>query len=81
MLVTTISRLSLVLGVLLHTGLHAATAPWRRTERDRGEGVISVAIAVLIMAGLGALAWTAFQTLFEDTVDSTRSQIDTIGNG
>jgi hypothetical protein len=46
---------------------------------ERGEGVVSVAIAVLIMAGLGAVAWTAFQALFNDTVDSSRTQIDLIG--
>ena len=53
----------------------------RQRTAERGEGVVSVAIAVLIMAALGAVAWTAFQTLFNDTVDSSRSQIDTIGNG
>jgi hypothetical protein len=46
---------------------------------ERGEGVVSVAIAVLIMAALGAVAWTAFQALFNDTVDSSRTQIDLIG--
>ncbi len=47
---------------------------------DRGEGVVSVAIAVLIMAALGAVAWVAFRGLFDDTVDSSRNQIDLIGN-
>jgi divalent metal cation (Fe/Co/Zn/Cd) transporter len=53
----------------------------RRQDHERGEGVVSVAIAVLIMAALGAVAWTAFQGLFDDTVDSSRTQIENIGNG
>ena len=40
------------------------------TERERmndehGEGVISAAIAVLIIASLGALMWIGFRTIWE----------------
>jgi hypothetical protein len=40
-----------------------------RLEDEVGEGVISTAIAVLIMALLGALMWGAFQLIFSDAAD------------
>jgi hypothetical protein len=46
---------------------------------DRGEGVISAAIAVLVMAGIGALMWVGFKTLWEDTEQNTRDKVAEIG--
>ena len=46
---------------------------------DRGEGVISAAIAVLIMAFLGAGMWLAFNTVFKSTAKNTCEQTKTIG--
>ena len=46
---------------------------------ERGEGVISAAIAVLIMAALGALMWIGFQELWSDTSTQTSEQISQIG--
>jgi mannitol-specific phosphotransferase system IIBC component len=52
-----------------------------RVVRDeRGEGVISVAIAVLIVAALGVVMWVGFQKLFNDTQKKTNDQIQQIGN-
>jgi hypothetical protein len=50
-----------------------------RARGDRGEGVISAAIAVLIMAFLGALMWVAFQTMWSNTQAKTEQQIEKIG--
>lgn len=53
-----------------------------RTERVRdeaGEGVISAAIAVLIVAALGALMWVGFQSIWTDAEATTRSKIAEIG--
>jgi hypothetical protein len=51
-----------------------------RVQRDeRGEGVISAAIAVLVMAFLGAGMWVAFNTLFHHAADKTGQQIEIIG--
>jgi hypothetical protein len=49
--------------------------PWG----DRGEGVISAAIAVLIMAFLAALMWVGFQKMWVDTETKTNEQIQKIG--
>lgn len=46
---------------------------------ERGEGVISAAIAILIIAFIGALMWVAFKELFQSTADKTQQQIDKIG--
>ncbi len=59
-------------------GVMAATAQRLRTDQ-RGEGVISAAIAVLVMAFLGVAMYKAFQGMFQDTADKTTHQIDQIG--
>jgi len=46
---------------------------------ERGEGVISTAIAVLIVAFLGVAMWAGFNTMFQDAQDTTRDQIEQIG--
>ena len=46
---------------------------------DRGEGVISAAIAVLIMAFLGAAMWVGFDAIWGDTEDNIGDQVDQIG--
>ena len=59
---------------------HAAAAALKRTNLDeRGEGVISAAIAVLIMAFIGAAMWVAFDRIFSDTTTKTENQVDEIG--
>ncbi len=50
-----------------------------RLQGDRGEGVISAAIAVLIMAGIGALMWVGFKTIWEDTESNTKDKVTEIG--
>jgi len=47
---------------------------------DRGEGVISVAIAVLIMAFLGAAMWIGFQQMWKTTDATTNTKVQQIGN-
>ncbi len=49
-----------------------------RTD-SRGEGVISAAIAVLIMAFLGAAMWIAFKATFTDASNKTSTQVGNIG--
>lgn len=54
-------------------------AGYRLRADERGEGVISAAIAVLVMAFLGVAMYKAFQGMFQDTADKTTNQIDQIG--
>lgn len=59
-----------------------ANLTWSRSRLlrdDRGEGVISTAIAVLIMAFIGALMWIGFKQIFSDAQDKTAEQINNIG--
>jgi hypothetical protein len=51
----------------------------RRQRDERGEGVISAAIAVLIMAFLGAAMWFAFNAIFNDASDRTSCNVAQIG--
>lgn len=50
-----------------------------RARDEMGEGVISAAIAVLIVAGLGALMWVGFRSIWTDAEATTRSKISEIG--
>lgn len=52
----------------------------RLARDDRGEGVISAAIAVLIMAFLGALMWVGFKAIWSDAEANTRDQVNRIGS-
>lgn len=54
-------------------------APSSPKRSERGEGVISAAIAVLIIASLGALMWVGFKTLWENAEETTNSEIAKIG--
>lgn len=58
----------------------AAVAGTHHAREERGEGVISAAIAVLIMAFLGALMWVGFKTLFQTTQNKTGNQVNQIGS-
>lgn len=56
------------------------TRPSRRIIRsDRGEGVISTAIAVLVMAFIGAAMWVTFNAVWNDTAENTEEQVEIIG--
>ncbi len=63
----------------------AAQAWWIATTHslrhdDRGEGVISAAIAVLIIAGIGALMWVGFKSIWQDTEANTKDKVAEIGD-
>jgi hypothetical protein len=65
-----------------HAGVVAhALRVWGRhhLRSDRGEGVISTAIAVLIVAFLGAAMWVAFNSIWQDSEDNIRTNIEQIG--
>ena len=50
-----------------------------RHEYERGEGIISTAIAVLIVAFLGAAMWIAFDNIWGSAETSIREQVQIIG--
>ncbi len=52
----------------------------RTSSRERGEGVISAAIAVLIMAFLGAAMWVGFNTIWDDAEEDIGDQVEQIGD-
>lgn len=50
-----------------------------RLRDDRGEGVISAAIAVLIMAFLGVVVWVGFRATLGDTQQKVDKTVEQIG--
>lgn len=53
--------------------------PPRPVRDDRGEGVISAAIAVLIMAFLGVVVWVGFRATLDNTQKKVDGQVEQIG--
>lgn len=52
----------------------------RASHTDRGEGVLSAAIAVLIFAFLGTMMWFGFKSTFTHAQSRTDDQVTQIGN-
>jgi hypothetical protein len=48
-------------------------------DDEKGEGVISAAIAVLIMAFIGVGMWIAFNATFQHTAKNVNNQVNCIG--
>ena len=46
---------------------------------ERGEGVISAAIAVLIMAFLGVVVWVGFKATLDNSQKKVDNQVNQIG--
>ena len=53
--------------------------PPSRRHDERGEGIISTAIAVLIMAFLGVLVWGGFKLTMQSTQEKVDQQVEQIG--
>ncbi len=51
----------------------------RRLAEEAGEGVISTAIAVLIIAVLGAAMWLAFDAIWRDAETQIQDSVNQIG--
>lgn len=50
-----------------------------RLAGERGEGVISLAIAVLVIAALGVLMWLGFNTIWQDAEARIQDSVNQIG--
>jgi hypothetical protein len=58
---------------------HGGVGPSQRMRGDRGEGVISTAIAVLIVAFIGAAMWVAFNSIWTDAETNIEREVGNIG--
>ena len=72
-----LNDVAMIVWVLSRSALRRATR--HIVTDDRGEGVISAAIAVLIMAFLGAAMWIIFRQILDDAGSRTNSTINDIG--
>ena len=68
-------------GNAVHSDTASTAMPRCSARDDRGEGVISAAIVVLIMALIGAAMWVTFDGLWTDVSTRTEEQVDRIGGG
>lgn len=67
---------------VVRAGVAMQTAWWtlrRRAVDERGEGVISTAVAVLIMALLGLAMWQVFSRVFTNAGDNIERNVNQIG--
>ena len=71
---------TLRVAVVGQNGVNRAAKAMRRQfpsgESERGEGVISAAIAVLIFALIGGAMWVAYRKLFQTSSENTAKVID-----
>lgn len=70
-------QLSRYMGVLQLNIKQAAKA---RLIDDRGEGVISMAIAILVIAALGVAMYAVFESVGETAGDKAEESINNIGS-
>ncbi|HSH62304.1 MAG TPA: hypothetical protein VK988_22170 [Acidimicrobiales bacterium] len=68
-----------VLALFVWQQIARATLLQRVSRDEAGEGVISAAIAVLVMAFLGVLMWQLFKGTLSDANDNVNDQINQIG--
>lgn len=61
------------------TTVRAVPGPRRRRRSEIAEGVISTAIAVLIVAFLGIALWKGFDSMMNSATDRTQRQVEQIG--
>lgn len=59
----------------------AVSATRSRWREEVGEGVISTAIAVLVMALIGLAMWTVFDRVFTDAGQDIERNVNQIGGG
>jgi len=62
-----------------YVAVHSLMLERLRRVDERGEGVISVAVAVLIIALLGVVAYTAFKVIFDNAANTATDKINQIG--
>jgi hypothetical protein len=82
----TINHHLLLSTAAIHTGADrqarraAASVEARRSQAsERGEGVISVALAVLIMAGIAGLMWVAYKTMIDNANKNVAGEVEKLG--
>jgi hypothetical protein len=67
---------------MVQVWIAAQTGWWaarRRLLDEVGEGVISTAIAVLIMSLIGLAMWKVFSTVFDDAGQKINDNVNQIG--
>jgi len=69
------------LGAAVRSGALRPVRSTRRLTGDLGEGVISAAIAVLIVAFLGAAMWLVFNNIWTGVKANTCAQMQAVGSG
>ncbi|RTL08446.1 MAG: hypothetical protein EKK62_07595 [Acidimicrobiia bacterium] len=62
------------------TSTTSTTTRRRRVRSEVAEGVISTAIAVLIVAFLGIGLWKGFDVMMNSATEKTQNQVEQIGN-
>ena len=71
--------MDVVTSVVVRTWIVAAGLRRRLSETERGEGVVSLAIGVVIMAFLGVLLWVAFKATLGSATNNVNQQVAKLG--
>lgn len=68
-----------VTSVVVRVWVSAGVARARLVTDERGEGVVSLAIGVVIMAFLGVLLWVAFKATLGSATNNVNQQVAKLG--
>lgn len=68
-----------VTAVAVRAWVAAGAVRARLDDADRGEGVVSLAIGVVIMAFLGVLLWVAFKATLGSATNNVNQQVAKLG--
>lgn len=74
-----LATMNRVTAVLVALGHRLRCGARRVRLGEAGEGVISTAIAVLVIAFLGVAMWVGFSSIFDTAEDKVKNQVEQIG--
>ena len=69
----------LIAGLIVSAMLLTARVQASIDRSERGEGVVSLAIGVVIMAFLGVMLWVAFKATLGTATDNVNQQVAKLG--
>lgn len=71
--------MTVMTSLVVRAWILAGTLRARLADAEEGEGVVSLAIGVVIMAFLGVLLWVAFKATLGSATDNVNQQVAKLG--
>ncbi len=79
MAATAVAVVMISVGAYLSVGTAIASLKRKMVDDERGEGPVSAAIVVMIMAFLGVALWIAFKAIMHQATTTVATQVSQLG--